>query len=558
MLAGLVAGSAGAVGAQAVSAIGDDALTLPGGVVRLSGALIDTRYNSRYGTGGLQPLGTELSLDSLGPAELPILAPLQSSLRALTLDPTLGVSLGSIQTTSSVLIQTAPIGLDIGISHRLTLHALVPIVHTHNEILFNPNPGGSTGNVGLNPALYLAASRAIDTALYGQFAHAAASLQSALAGCVANAASATYCPSLLAQRATVSSLIAQSNSFASSLSQVYGGGGRAPAPVVPTSSSSAIAAINQRMQSFAARYAHFDSLTGGPGIASQGPVGAPPLGLGDAQALLTTNAIGLAYDSLQSVDRYGIGDIQLGATALLLDSFHGNDSARVNPHGFNYRLALTGMFQLGTGMPNSPDALVGVGTGTGAKAITVRAQTDILIGSHMWASIMVGGTQPLTDQVSARIPLGLGDVFAPLFTRQLVTRSLGRVIDVAFNPQYTINSYVGLVAQYRYINRSADKYSGTFALDSAATGFGPVVLNANLLGTGTASTQQLVGLGITFSTVAAATRHGSRLPFDITYFHFQTLTGSAGTYGSLPRIGSDEILARIYVRLFGHGGAFKR
>ena len=201
LLAGLVAGSAGAVGAQAVSAIGDDALTLPGGVVRLSGALIDTRYDSRYGTGGLQPLGTELSLDSLGPAELPILAPLQSSLRALTLDPTLGVSLGSIQTTSSVLIQTAPIGLDIGISHRLTLHALVPIVHTHTEILFNPNPGGSTGNVGLNPALYLAASRAIDTALYGQFAHAAASLQSALAGCVANAARATYCPSLLAQRA---------------------------------------------------------------------------------------------------------------------------------------------------------------------------------------------------------------------------------------------------------------------------------------------------------------------------------------------------------------------
>ncbi len=553
-----MAGSTRVAGAQAVSAIDDDALTLPGGVVRLSGAFIDTRYNSRYGTGGLQPLGSDLSLDSLGPAELPILAPLQSSLRALTLDPTLGVSLGSVQTTSSVLVQTAPIGLDIGITHRLTLHALVPIVHTHNEILFNPNPGGSTGNVGFNPALYIAASRAIDTMLYGQFAHAAANLQSALAACAANPASASYCPSLNAQRSTASALVAQSNSFASSLSQVYGGDGRAPAPVVPIGSSAALAAINQRMQSFAARYAHFDSLTGGPGIASQGPVGAPPLGLGDAQALLTTNAIGLAYDSLQSVDQYGIGDIQLGATALLLDSFHGSDSARVHPHGFNYRLALTGTFQLGTGTPNSPDALVGVGTGTGANAVGLHAQTDLLFGSHFWASLVFGGTQPLTDQVSARIPLGLGDVFAPLFTRQTVTRSLGRVLDFTFNPQLTINSYVGIVAQYRYVNRSADKYSGTFTLDSAATGFGPVALNADLLGAGTASTQQLVGLGITFSTVAAATRHASRLPFDITYFHFQTLTGSAGAYGSLPRIGSDEVLMRVYVRLLGHGGAFKR
>jgi hypothetical protein len=339
---------------------------------------------------------------------------------------------------------------------------------------------------------------------------------------------------------------------------VYGGNGLAPAPVVPIGSSSALAAINQRMQSFAARYAHFDSLTGGQGIGSQGPVGAPPLGLGDAQTLLHTNVIGLAYDSLQSTDQYGIGDVQVGATALILDSFHSSDSARVHPHGFNYRFALTGMFRLGTGMPNSPDALSGVGTGTGAKAIALHAQTDILVGSHFWASIIVGGTQPLTDQVSARIPLGLGNVFAPLFTRQTVTRSLGRVMDFTINPQFTVNQYFGIVTQYRYIKKNADQYSGTFTIDSAATGFGPVVLNANLLGAGTASTEQQVGIGLTFSSVAAATRRASRLPFDITYFHFQTLTGSAGAYGSLPRFGADEVMMRLYVRLLGHGGAFKR
>lgn len=545
---------------QAVSAIDDEALTLPGGVVRLTAAEADTRYDSRYGSGGLQPLGAYLSLDSLGPSQLPILAPLQTSLRSLTSDPSLGVNLGGTQVTSSVRVSVTPLGLDIGLTRRLTLHAIIPIVRTHDEVLLQPNVH-TPGNVGLNPALALGAARAIDTALYGDFTHAVATLQSDLNACTANPGSASYCSSLLAQRSTVTALIAQGSSFAAGLSEVYGGDGRSPFPIVPIGNSSALAAIDQRMQGFAARFAHFDSLTGAPGtIPSQGPVGAPPLGLADAQTLLTTNVIGLGYDSLQSVDRIGIGDIEFGATALLLDSFHGNDSARVHPRGFNYRFALTGLFRLGTGSPDSPDEIdgIGVGTGTGANAVEVHATSDILIGRHFWASLVLRGTQPLTDQISARIPLGLGDEFAPLFTQQMVTRTLGRMVQFEIDPRYTITEYIGLVAQYRYLDKAADRYSGTFSFDSAATGFGPVALNANILGAGTATTEQRWGLGITFSTVAAAVRHASRLPFDITYFHYQTLTGSAGAFGSLPRVGYDEVQARIYVRFLGHGGAFKR
>jgi hypothetical protein len=544
-------------GAQAVSDIDDEALTLPGGVVRLSAAESDTRYDSRYGSGGLQSLGSYLTLDSLGPSQLPILAPLQSSLRSLTGDASMGVSLGGTEVTSSVRVSVTPIGLDVGLTRRITLHAIVPIVRTHNEILFQPNVNG-TGNVGLNPALALGPALRADTVLYGDFARSAAGLQSALAACTANPASASYCASLDAQRATVDQLIAQSSSFASGLSQVYGGDGRLPFPVVPVGNSPALAAINQRMQAFASRFAHFDSLTGGQQIIpSQGPAGAPPLGLGDAQTLLTTDAMGLGYDSLQSVDRVGLGDIEVGATALILDSFHGHDSARVHPSGFNYRFAVTGLFRLGTGTPNPPNALVGVGTGTGANAVEVHAATDILIGPHFWFSLVARGTQPMMDQISARIPLGLGDEFSPLFTQQMVSRTLGRTLDFEVNPRYSITDFVGLVGEYRYITHSADQYSGTFSFDSAATGFGPVALNANILGVGTATTEHQWGIGITFSTVAAATRHASRLPFDITYFHYQTVTGYAGEFGSLPRVGYDEVRARIYVRLLGHGGAFK-
>ena len=55
--------------------------------------------------------------------------------------------------------------------------------------------------------------------------------------------------------------------------------------MVPVDSSAPWTAITGRFHSLAAAYAHFDSLTGGPGIGNQGPVGAAPLGLADAQTL---------------------------------------------------------------------------------------------------------------------------------------------------------------------------------------------------------------------------------------------------------------------------------
>jgi hypothetical protein len=303
-------------------------------------------------------------------------------------------------------------------------------------------------------------------------------------------------------------------------------------------------------------YAHFDSLTGGPGVSSVVP-GAPPLALGDAQYLVTTNTLGLSYDSLQSVDRTGLGDIQVGATVLILDSFHGSDTARLHPRGFNYRLAVTGLFQLGTGTPNSPDALTGIGTGTGANAVGVHLATDVLVGRHVWTSVILRGTQPLYDNVPLRIPLQLGNQYVPSWAKQTVGRQLGRTFDLEVDPHYAFNDYVAVVGQYRYIQKRADTYSGTFSLDSATTGFGPLTLNANVLNTGTATIENRLGLGITFSTIAGAARHPSRLPFDVTYFHYQTLIGYGGAYGHVPRIDADAVQLRLYVRLLGHGGAFK-
>jgi hypothetical protein len=542
--------------AQAVAAIGDETNTLPAGVTRWTIGESDARYDQRYGTNGLQPLGSDLRFDSLNVAQLPILGPLQSNLRSLAQNPTLNVTLGSSYVESSVRVTVNPISLDVGITKWLMLRATVPIVRTYDVVLFNPN-AKLTGNVGLNPAISYPGALAIDTALYGELSAASSTLLGDLRACQAAPGSAAYCGALISQQRAITRLTSQTNVFAAALSQVYGGDGRTPSAVVPVDSSSALNAINRRLQAFANAFAHFDSLTGGPGVSGPGPVGAPPIGLSDMTQLLTTNLIGLGFDTLQSVNTSGIGDINIGATALILDTFHGNDSARMHPDGFNYRLAGTFGFRLGTGQPISADELVGVGTGTGANAIKLDATSDLFFGRQWWASLALRSTFPMTDMITARIPLGLGEEFAPLFTRQMVGRTLGRTLDFEVDPRYTLNNYFAFTAQYRYLQTATSRYTGVFTVDSAVTGFGKVTLNASQLDAGTASSAQQWGVGITFSTVASTLTHPNRLPLDVSYAHYQTFSGWAGAGGMLPRAGTDVIQFRVYVRAFGHGAAYQ-
>ncbi len=535
--------------AQAVSDIGDEARTLPAGVMRVDISESDTRYNLRYGTDGLRPLGSDLSVDTLGVTQLPILAPVQTALQGLLGDPTYHVTFGDMLVESSTRISTTPITLEFGVTHWLTVRATAPLVRTTNEVFFNPNANLS-GNVGLNPALGFAAARDTDAALYTEFVQASATLGSDLAACQANPASASYCAGLLAQQAAVQALIAQSNGFAANLARVYGAPTALPGGVVPTQNSAAQRAIVSRIAAFAAMFAHYDSLTGGPGIPTVGPIGASPVAWNDAQTIIASGVLGLSADSIQRSTQSGIGDIDLSATFQLFDSFHGHESERLHPHGFNFRTAITGVYRLGTGTPTDPGALLGLGagTGTGASAIGAHSATDILVGPHFWTSIVARLTTPLTDHLTMRIPLDPGNVYIPQFAEQTVTRTLGQLLDVEVDPHYTLNDYFGFTLHYRYIQKSQDRYSGTFHLDSAETGYGPVTLDAALLGLGTATTETRLGLGVTFSTVASHARGTARFPFDISYVHEQTATGS-GNY--VPRIGYDEVRLRVYVRLFG-------
>jgi hypothetical protein len=549
-------GVADRLDAQAVRTPDDEARTLPAGVIRLGFGDDNARVDEFWAPGGtLTNRGAPLTFDTLGVAQVPVFAPAQTGIRTLLGDQSFKLDFGKVVTNASLRTESYPISLEAGILRRLTLRARLPIVHTRQTIATNVNPTRFEGNVAFNPALASAQALASDAGVYSQFISASRTLSQVLTNC-ANNPSSSQCASINSQRANLQSLVTEGNQFASGVAQVYGGPNGAGALVVPVAGSSTQARISARDSSLTAQFNAAFATVGLPSLNIVQPVAAPArAGLSDFYNLLTDTTYGLAVDSLKDVDRYGIGDAELSATLLLIDTFGSRDSARIHPHGFNFRTSVTGLFRLGTGTPPAENQLLDPGTGTGENAVEVHSATDILIGPRLWITGIVRGTYQLSDNVVTRIPGTAGEVLDPLYSRTTVTRQIGDAFEVQIDPHYAINDYFALTGSYLFRHHLADKYTGVLSLDSAQTGVGPVHLDAAILGANTEYTSHTIGFGFTFSTLAAAAlRKHIILPLDITYEHDEVLSA---TGGYAPKVTFDTIRMRLYMRPFGgHGFAF--
>jgi hypothetical protein len=60
-----------------------------------------------------------------------------------------------------------------------------------------------------------------------------------------------------------------------------------------------------------------------------------------------------------------------------------------------------------------------------------------------------------------------------------------------------------------------------------------------------ATTAQRIGFGLRYSTVLSYLRHRARYPIELSYRHFETLSGDAGA----PKVFRDVIQLRLYYRL---------
>jgi len=547
-------------GAQRVLGVGDDALVLPRGVFRFRTLGQWTWFNERYGmdtpgrpNGALEPLGIDFTLDTIGVKQFPNLASLQAGLQQLTGNPNWFATLGNTQVNLRDHVAAFPFVFEAGLSKRFSVGIQIPYVHTQTSAFFNVNTNGTNGNLGFNPGLAVAAAATQNTTMYTQFITAAATLEGSLAACQANPAASPSCPALLANQANAQALIANSRAFAGGTVGPVGGpfnargGVYIASPFVPIVGTDAQLAIEARVQAFKALYSSF--LGAGNPITTNGPFASQNrLTVRDAQRILTEPAFGIAAAPLESNSKSHVGDIDIGGKFSVFDSFGGSTEARMSPTGLNFRTAVGVTFRLPTGQIESPDNFIDIGTGRKATTVEGRLFSDLLVGRRFWESFIVRFNKPFSDDQEMRIIDLPNEELAPLYRKQTVHRQLGTTFEFETAPRIVLNDFLALSGWYMYRNHKQDDYTGSFTIPAAVTGFSDITIDAATLDLETAQTEHRLGGGISFSNIYSFEQGKAKVPFEVTYLHWQTVKGAGGNQ---PKFFTDQIQLRLYARIFG-------
>jgi len=397
---------------------------------------------------------------------------------------------------------------------------------------FRVNSAGPAGNVGVNPGLAAGAAADANAALQQQFTSATAALSAQIDACTANPSSAN-CANVLANGPA---LLASARSFASGLAQVYDS-----SFFVPLAGTDADNAIRARVATFSSSFTGF----GITDITSTGPTASQaPAGVGDMQRFVTDPIFGIAGDSIQTVSRIGVGDMELSAKVQWLNTIGSANRFHVR-RGVNFRSAVTGVVRLGTGSPSVPTTFLDIGTGDGQTDVEVRSQNDIVFGRRFWTSLVGWYGVQLADQRVMRIADPEQPVVGAYRTFP-VQRDLGDYFAIAVTPRLVFGDYFSLGAQYLYWHKAQDRYTGTFTTTDLVGD--TVALDASILDRETAQREQRISVGLVYSTLASYAAGKTWLPIEVSFEHTNAIAGAGGR---TPKISETTMQIRLYAHLFG-------
>lgn len=464
----------------------------------------------------------------------------QARVRRLAGDSTLVVTAGAMRGGIEARNWSVPISLEIGITRWLAAQVTVPVVQPFTSVFLRPNPPGTFANLGLNPgwrsdAIGQAAAATLNQVIT-QIVQASGAIRAARPECFTGTPGAACAPVVaLANRATA---------IAGDLGELYGPG----RPFVPLAGSRADSLIR-------GQFAAFNTAVRGITGATSDPVTARPvaalarMGFADFQALV----LGSGFDSLGPRRRILMGDATAGVTFKVFDSFGTTDSARIAAAGFRVRSSVRVLGVIGTGQAPVPSQWVDQGSGTNGRAVDVRWTTDLQASRRFWASVaaqhrqwaeevMPDGVVMVTDDNTSPFGVPSG---TPSGTPTVVngdpgwrrTRGSEWTFDVV--PRLVLTDFVALHAAYRWRSRGDDTFRAVGGVQEV---YGERRRPAGLDGLlALGGTEQRLGIGVTYSTVAARRKERRGIPVEISYLHQQVIAGT-----NLPRMTSDAVQMRWY------------
>ena len=494
----------------------EDARTLPMGGVQLRvmnvWSLFDQVFDkSADSSHPLHPLGQAFSAESLGVRQFPGLAPTQNALRTLTGNPNLVLNLGQLFSTANTRVVTTPLSLLYGVTDRLTLGAMLPIVQTHTTVFVELNPQRLNGATGANVGPTGSSNAATNQTLIQSLTDASTALNDYIANC----AQSGSCPA--ASVAQAQTLKATTDSYLTAAQVLYGPNSQfAPRGAAQAQVAAQLTTLEQSINSLLGSTFTFTSV---------GAKGDPAL---QQLQQLATARPGVALDSIGSPDQIGTGNMEISALFKLADSFADTTSS------FRLRATINGVARLPTGFGPSGALAYEVGTGTGQFSIDGGGLVDIGIGNRVMATLVAEYTAYLTSSSVPRMPNSNYALF-PLDAPVAGTWREGNAIQLQATPRIRFANYFTLNGIYMMRHQNASQYTSPNMTAPSVT---------------PATTEQNLGLGFSYSAVARYASGHSPLPIEMTYAHLETITASGGL---VPKYNRDMVEVRIYYRLFRRG-----
>ncbi|HXY69228.1 MAG TPA: hypothetical protein VEH62_07235 [Gemmatimonadales bacterium] len=506
-LAAALAIAAGGLHPGRLAAQTEFAVPLAPGTLRIDFTPVWSSWDHRFqpGASGPVPITADFTADSLGTANLPFLTHLQDTLRQATgLGGAFALNLGHPLIALNASVRTLPIGLEMGISRRLSIGVTVPIVRSRVDASFNLDTAlARRSNVGHFPLA--------DTTFRSQIGAAIDSLQKQAASGPA------------ALRAQAQAAIAALAPFLALVHQ----------PFLPRDSTVAAESIQVRLARADSAYAALAAQYQGLGVTL--PVIGAPLSLPDTalirddlERLYSDPSLPVAADTFGTVVRTGIGDV----TAHLTWQFA--EAAR-----YRGQLVLTARFP--TGKAPSATNFLDLGTGTHQLGFEGAVANDLILGEHFLIHAVARGGGAASDQILMRVtPPELP--IAPLSQQALIRRKPAPFIGAELDPTWTMDDAFSVRATYGFYSQAMTKHSYVNPADSAV-----VLLPASVLDQDTGVRWMRIGVGVTFSTVGRYAKGRASLPYSVTVSWENTVYGGAGR---VPQEGIFHILIRGYLKLF--------
>jgi hypothetical protein len=522
----------------------EDAAPIPQGMLRFRVTNAWSRYDQRYGADGkVVSIDDSFATYALGADQLPRLAPLQAPLQTLSGDPQMRLSFGRFDPRSDARIVTTPISLELGVTRRLSIGVMVPVVQTRRVVglLVNP-PSGPPANVGFVPEGARGIAARANAAVATAYDRAASDLGQLIARCQATPSGAGCAP-VIANAADAAAAQSAATAYAAAARALAADS--AHALVAPDAKGSLALEIEVR------RNALNDALQRFLGAGAGAPthvfftdtLGTAPFSYYDLNGTsgrpgLLQSPLGGGIESVRNTDLVHIGDIEVGAQYLVFDGFQRDSLPR---HGLQTRLAIGGALRFATSRPDSAQNLVDISTGDGA-GVQLRTVFDLIIG-HLGGTIAARYEKYLGRTVTAAL---VGDPEAPwpypLFGER--KRTAGDVIALDVTPRYLLGESFSIDGHCGFEHRGATTYDAASGVASD-----PLCPTCVLPGAfvGTARTSHQLGLGLRYSTVEANARGLAPYPIEVSFTHLETVRGDPG----VPKSSRDQVQMRLFFRLLG-------